>query len=312
VPARLERVLAAAMAKSPADRPASALAFARSLQAVENEEGYAETPIDIFEASRPRTRRVVEDGDEPGTRVRALVVVDPDGAPTSAGRTTPGTSDSHRRGGERTATRVSPSGDRQPTRTRATGPAVTVSEAAVTAPDERTRSRPVAEAPPVEDTQLRPRVEVAVPDTEPAAPSRSRIRTLTLAAAALVVAGGVATAIATGGGGTPTPPPGPRTPASSGGGLPAVVAVAPLPTGVAGKRAPDGAIVFTWTATRSASGERWRVRRADPGATQGAQLVNSPTVRIQGLPNGKQACIQVSTILTDGGTSDDTPPVCAG
>jgi serine/threonine protein kinase len=49
VPPSLERVLAQAMAKNPLDRPQSALALARSLQAVEREQRLAPTPLVILD-----------------------------------------------------------------------------------------------------------------------------------------------------------------------------------------------------------------------------------------------------------------------
>jgi len=48
VPAALELLLAQAMAKSPADRPPSALQLARSLQAIEAELGLAQTPLALL------------------------------------------------------------------------------------------------------------------------------------------------------------------------------------------------------------------------------------------------------------------------
>lgn len=48
VPAALELLLAQAMAKSPGDRPPSALQFARSLQVIEAELGWAQTPLALL------------------------------------------------------------------------------------------------------------------------------------------------------------------------------------------------------------------------------------------------------------------------
>lgn len=52
VPASLERILAQALSKDPAERPDSALALARSLQAVEAEQRWAPTPLVIEDAPR--------------------------------------------------------------------------------------------------------------------------------------------------------------------------------------------------------------------------------------------------------------------
>lgn len=92
VPASLERVLGTAMAKSPAARYPTALAFARALQAVQTELAFAVTPIDLLDDDR-----VVHEDDGPddggaspadeddvGTRLREVVSVDPRGPAGSA------------------------------------------------------------------------------------------------------------------------------------------------------------------------------------------------------------------------------------
>lgn len=68
-PASLRAALLSAMAKDPADRPASSLAFARSLQKVEIELGLAVTPIDIIDDTP--YREMVEGEIDGLTRVRA-------------------------------------------------------------------------------------------------------------------------------------------------------------------------------------------------------------------------------------------------
>lgn len=79
VPDSLERVLATAMAKSPASRYPTAWAFARALQQVQIEIGLPQTPPavidDVVVAEAPG-----EDDGEPGTRIRNIVSIDPDAA----------------------------------------------------------------------------------------------------------------------------------------------------------------------------------------------------------------------------------------
>lgn len=74
VPAGLERLLAQAMAKDPAHRPESALAFARALQAVEQQQRLARTPIVVLD-ERGHTTLVSQPGgpaaDDDRTRVKA-------------------------------------------------------------------------------------------------------------------------------------------------------------------------------------------------------------------------------------------------
>ncbi|MCA5895067.1 serine/threonine protein kinase [Isoptericola sp. NEAU-Y5] len=89
VPASLERVLSTAMAKNPASRYPTALAFARALQAVQTELSFAVTPIDLLD-NRGHVQDEDDgsldgaDDDEVGTRLREVVSVDPRG-PASAG-----------------------------------------------------------------------------------------------------------------------------------------------------------------------------------------------------------------------------------
>lgn len=79
VPAALELLLAQAMAKSPGDRPPSALQFARSLQAIEAELGWAQTPLALL-------------GNGPGVRTEPAeppAPPAPGGGPPGPLRTTP-------------------------------------------------------------------------------------------------------------------------------------------------------------------------------------------------------------------------------
>jgi len=84
VPVSLERLLALAMAKDPGARPASALAFARALQEIEQEQRFARTAMVVLDEqgqttladhSGPRP----EDADEDRTRVRSPKAVQAQG-----------------------------------------------------------------------------------------------------------------------------------------------------------------------------------------------------------------------------------------
>ncbi|MCD1267826.1 protein kinase [Microbacterium sp. MEC084] len=75
VPSSLYAVLARAMAKDPADRYPSAVAFARALQKVQIELAHAVTPIDILEESP--LDDVPEDDDDGMTRVRGITDIAP-------------------------------------------------------------------------------------------------------------------------------------------------------------------------------------------------------------------------------------------
>ncbi len=95
VPAGLERLLAQAMAKDPAHRPASALEFARALQAVEQQQRLGRTPIVVLDEQGHTTLVSQTQGsptgrggdDEDRTRIKApqTVVAQPVGpSPTTA------------------------------------------------------------------------------------------------------------------------------------------------------------------------------------------------------------------------------------
>src|SRR5690606_39622223 len=75
-------LLARAMAKSPAARPASALELARALQVVEQELRLAMTDIEVPDTSwLSPAAPSPDDSDEGRTVVRAVTEVDPTGAP---------------------------------------------------------------------------------------------------------------------------------------------------------------------------------------------------------------------------------------
>lgn len=80
LPASLERVLATALQREPANRFESAAELGRALQGVEAELGLAQTPLRIADstATTPVARRA---DDDDSTRFRALQRVDPDGPP---------------------------------------------------------------------------------------------------------------------------------------------------------------------------------------------------------------------------------------
>ncbi|MFK4835376.1 protein kinase [Microbacterium sp. ZW T2_14] len=86
VPASLQRALERAMAKAPADRYESALAFARALQTVQIELSHSVTPIDILDDQIPED--IEEDEDDGLTRVRGVVSINPETTP-AAGMTRP-------------------------------------------------------------------------------------------------------------------------------------------------------------------------------------------------------------------------------
>lgn len=84
VPEMLERVLAGAMAKNRAHRPASAAEFGRQLQGVESHLGLAVTRLQLEdELGTVRTRRENSPSDDDATRLKNIVEIRPQG-PTAA------------------------------------------------------------------------------------------------------------------------------------------------------------------------------------------------------------------------------------
>lgn len=306
VPPGLERLIAAAMAKAPEDRPGSALEFARSLQAVENAAGYAETTVDILEASRPRGRRPVVEDDEPGTRVRGVVVVDPDAGPTAARPAAPAEPITLAPVAGPTVIRVAPGALDE----RSSSADLDAGSADA---DGWTRARVLPGPPPVEDTQVRPRPDAAAPQAEPEGQGRPNVRRarLVAGAAALIVAGGVTAAVVAAGGPEDRRPASPTTQAVEEPGA-AVPDVVPTPTDLVGARQPDGTVVFTWQAPDAADGDSWVVRRAEPGADSAPRLVDVPSLTVTDVPAGSQACVEVALRRTDGRTSATPAAACAG
>jgi Protein kinase domain len=77
VPASLERLLAACLAKSSEARPASALELARGLQAVEQEQQLPLTPLTLLDVAEPRHATAPVAGDETRIRAPQTVVAQP-------------------------------------------------------------------------------------------------------------------------------------------------------------------------------------------------------------------------------------------
>ena len=73
VPESLERLLRQAMGKAPADRPASAAALARGLQAIEVEQQFGMTPLEVRDEGTDARARTVDPED--GTRLKAPVII---------------------------------------------------------------------------------------------------------------------------------------------------------------------------------------------------------------------------------------------
>jgi hypothetical protein len=279
VPVGLERLLQAAMAKNPGERPASALEFARSLQEVAGQAGYEETHVEILDLTESGEPHVVAEDDDDEETQDKVVIAD-----------VPAEED-----------------DRSPEPIPAPRLTVPTRE---DAEDDLTHGR-LGEPHEVEITEHRPQVpEVVEP---PAAPVETGPRrTLLIAAAGLVVAGGVVAAIVLNGPPNDGPVDPSPTTTSTLDPAPAVVDVVPTPTDLTGARQPDGSVIFTWQSPEPADGDRWKVVRVDGGADHTAQLTDEPTFTVQGVAAGAEVCIEVALRRIDGRTSAEPAEVCAG
>jgi hypothetical protein len=283
VPPSLEQVLARSMAKRPASRYGSALELARALQQVEIELQLAPTTIDVLEATAP-----AEDDDDGGddgrTRIRSLVTVTPQTAPTA-----PTGGDDGGAGAE--------AAGRWVTQRRAPG-----------SPAPRDKGPGLPE-PLVADTIHRPVAAAAEPVAEEA--PRGRGRTLLLAASAVVVLGlGTAAVVAGANGGTDNAPEDRTVGATGGDGVEphdALVAVVPAPADLVGATT-DGGIAFRWTNPDAEDGDVFLWRRTDPGAEGGLQPVTEPQVVV---PATGRVCIEVLLRRSNGRVSEQPATGCA-
>lgn len=311
VPSSLDAVLARAMSKSPAGRHASAVAFARALQQVEAELGFAVTPLDLPDEARlpaaqgrdtgagPQAGEGVDEDDR--TRLRPVVSIDPAGprpAPTTR-RSLRASADEDDRTRLRPITSVSP----EPARTATTAerePAPTASPA---------RSVPATRAEEL-DTRTAAR-EILIPQPDPEPAGRGRLVAGLVSGAVVVTALVVVVALTLGDGAsgsrTPTQDPSGFTPPGSG-----LAAAVPAPTDLLGERQPDGAVVFTWTNPEPVDGDlyMWSVATATGEPT--FALVDDETVTVPAADaTGSPVCVEVSIVRADRGSSARPAEGCA-
>nr|WP_208382442.1 serine/threonine-protein kinase [Microbacterium ulmi] len=326
-PDSLFRTLERAMAKAPADRYESALAFARALQTVQIELSHSVTPIDILDDAI--VEDVEDDDDAEGlTRVRGVVSINPETAP-AAGMTRPSTSaagpdvasmvsgvpafdaaDTVRRGDPAPNAEFAETLMRTPPRGRAAAapapalPPPAIAQTAQTAP--ATFAAPpastAAAAPPPAEVFAAP--PAAASPTQPAqGPRPRRAVWWTLAASAVLVVVAVVVGVSLPGllGSTPRSSPQPEEtivrPQDPGAAI-----VAP-PADLAGA-VVDGQVTFTWTNPDPHEGDRYVwgvVTRAD--AEPDLDSVDAPTVTVPADPSGT-TCVEVLVRRANGGSSE--------
>ncbi|MFF2276689.1 serine/threonine-protein kinase [Agromyces sp. NPDC058126] len=286
VPASLAAVLAKGMATRRDDRYPSAVEFARALQRVELELGYAATNIEVPNLAAEREVEPDEDGVD-ATRARSVQTVRaqaPVAAPAPA-RVSPPPVDE-----DRTQVRSPQQIAAQP---------VAPAQPAPRQVDDSTVLRPrgssaAASAPAPDQTVVRPSApngpvsyEPAAAPTETRAPRRSRVGVIVAGVAAAVVAAVVAIAIALSGAPTPEPT---AEPNPGGTGEDALLGEqVPAPTvELAGV---DGAsVTFALAHDDAEEGDRYRWERAD--GSGGIQVSEGPTVTVDNGAGGI-VCIDV-------------------
>lgn len=299
VPASLAQALERSMAKNPADRHESALAFARALQTVQIELAHSVTPIDILDDGAPE--EVDEDGDDGRTRVRGVMSISPETTP-AAGRTRPSavTVPSARPPAQtvdHTVVRAAPAPATEDS-VPATEDTVRRDAAAPTAQADQTVVRGPVAVPPA---SVRPIGATSAPaDTTRPTPRRGLMWGLigggiAVVAAIVVAAASLATA------GTPsarksTPPAAaPQDPIS------AVVAPVTDLTGAAGA----GGVTFTWTNPDPHAGDAYLWNLDVPGQDAETQRTDKTSVTVPVDSSGR-TCVQVVVVRTDGTSSTET------
>ncbi|MFI2103630.1 serine/threonine-protein kinase [Isoptericola sp. NPDC019693] len=299
VPASLERVLGTAMAKNPQARYATALDFARALQAVQTELSFAVTPIDLLD-DRGQVRDdapEAPDEDEVGTRLREVVSVDPRGP--AAGTLAP----------------VAPPA---PAPARPWGSPAPTAEAGTTGAG----ARPAAVlADDLGDTVHRsmstaaPPAPAAEPQAEPApAPAPRRGLVAGLVAGLVVLLGVLAVVLWPDGSDAPADDD-PVSPSATGavdaGAPPAdnLSGLVPSVTELEGEAQGDE-VVFTWTNPDPVEGDTYGWRTAERLEDVAYTQVDSTTVTVD-RTEGEETCIEV-VIVRSGAFSVDPKGVCVG
>ncbi|WP_336648265.1 serine/threonine-protein kinase [Microbacterium sp. MMO-10] len=316
VPESLARVLERGMAKNPADRFGSAVAFARALQKVQIELSHSVTPIDIVDDHQPE--REHDDDDDGLTRVREVVSIDPSHTATRPSATT--------------------SPVQAPVVPAAPGPRFDPAGAAEDETSARTMIRvpaaaapapPVAPAAPVDagddaPTVLRPPRTVS-PDAgavaperapAPAAPAptdrsvapasrRGLIWGLVAAAAVVVLAGGSVLAVNLLNANPPKPKP---TAAESADPQDPLGDMTATPKDVVGTPDGAGSVRFTWTNPSPQKGDSYLVTVVTLAGDGDMTKVDAPEITVPAQPGGT-TCIDV-VLRRENGSGSSTVRGC--
>lgn len=289
VPASLQRVLERAMAKAPADRYESALAFARALQTVQIELSHSVTPIDILDDQIPDD--IEEDEDDGLTRVRGVVSINPETTP-AAGMTRPSAKTAPSAG-------YAPRFDAAPVETETV--ARPAPAAAPSAYEQTLRRDHVGLPVSLDETIVRPPASDPLTpedDTDAAPPRRRRTGLwIGLGAAALVIVAVIVGVSLPGilSGTTQEQP----APTASSKPQDPISAVVPQVEDVTGAAA-EGGVKFTWTNPDPQEGDSYIVESVSlTDTTSEPQSVDAAELVVPAAASG-QTCIEVSLVRANG------------
>jgi len=280
LPRSLLAVLQKGMATKRDDRFATAVDFARALQRVELELGYAPTGIEVPNLDIAPVERDEIAGNDDETRVRSVSTIAAQAPSPHADETR-----------VRNVTYITPP---------VVEPASSTSAPQTSEPQHYSAlpENTVVRAPRATDPAQQGFAEpAAAPSIAPPVEPKSKRGLIVgiVAAVVVLIVGGVVTAsLLTAGDGVreeslPTnPATGEEDPSAIGG------EVVPQPTEGVAKVASNGkSVTFTWSNPAPADGDTYRFARSEqPGA---AQPIAEPSVTIDGLAAGQRQCVQVYT-----------------
>jgi len=319
-PTSLQLALERAMAKRPADRFESAVAFARALQRVQIELAHSVTPIDILDDAPPED----DEGDADGelTRVRGIVSIEPQTNPAAGptrrrdrGPAEPAASDTAPADtGDRTLLRgpvsIAPGAPSAPVAAPVYGAAPAPAAAPTDATDTddasatilRTGARSAPDGPAIAPAPSdAPPPAAGAPDAPAAARSRRGLWIgLGAAAAAVAVVGGIAAVATLVGAGAGEPE---ASPSASVRPQDPIAGVVPAVTDLQGT-VQGGTVVFTWTNPDPEKGDGYLWYPYTLAGNGQAARVDDPTVSLPVDPGGT-TCIAVSLLRADGSTGQE-------
>jgi len=277
VPRSLIAVLQKGMASDRGDRFATAVDFARALQRIELELGYAPTTIEVPNLLVEAPTRDGEGDEADETRVRSVATIDAQPAAPAAPVFTPPPASA-------------PSND-DPTMVRG-------AKSVIAQPEAPARSTELPTETVVRRRELPEPVE-----PEPTEKPKRRIAPFVIGGLALLVAAGVTLALVFGGPVTP----GGADPSNSPSAPPVLLDTVPIPQLVSAT--DDGAsITFTVKNPKPEDGDQvlWRLARTD---SETPHRVEGDTFVVPGYTPGNTLCIEVS-IVRSGKTSPDPLETC--